>query len=89
MVQMQELFKWINTNFPQSNARLEDFPSTAATLYVDIGTETFALEYAPEEGYGVSRISTAVFGWEGAEHTFENFENARKFLIELLLNRAG
>ncbi len=37
-------------------------------------------------GYGVSRRSTAVYGWEGVEHAFDNFEDAKKYLLNVLAN---
>jgi len=35
-------------------------------------------------GVGISRASTATFGWEGYEYPFDDFEAAKAFLMSLL-----
>jgi hypothetical protein len=83
--QVEQLCEQIKTNFPWSRPRLTSFPSGAAMLDVKIGAETYVLEYLPSLGaFGVSRMSTAVFGWEGFEQSFDDFESAKEFVLSLL-----
>ena len=43
------------------------------------------MEYLPSlNAVGISRSSTATFGWEGFEHPFAGFVEARAFMWELL-----
>ena len=65
--------------------KLTSFPSGAAMLDVKVGAETYVLEYHPNvEGVGISKMSTATYGWEGYEHCFDAFELAKAFLVQLL-----
>ncbi|HZK80852.1 MAG TPA: hypothetical protein VFC46_07290 [Humisphaera sp.] len=75
--------------FPESHPKSTLFPSGAAMLDVTVGNETYVLEYHLDVGLGISRVSTAVFGWEGYEHPVDDFEEARKFLIAALNEKAS
>jgi len=56
-------------------------------LDVKIGAETYVIEYLPSlSAVGVSRVSTSTFGWEGFEHPFDCFEDAKTHLLSLLQN---
>lgn len=60
-------------------------------LDIPVGAETWVLEYLPSlstHGMGVSRMSTATFGWEGWEHPFDDFASAQAFVLALLNGRA-
>jgi hypothetical protein len=86
--QIESFYKRILRDFPDTGAALELFPTGAAMLDVRIGNETYVLEYSSTLGaLGVSRKSTAVYGWEGFEHPFETFEAAEQYLLSLLKNR--
>jgi hypothetical protein len=59
-------------------------------LDVKCGEEVYVLEYLPRiNEIGLSRQSTAVFGWEGFEQTFESFEAARQAALNLLGEPTG
>ncbi len=67
------------------NTKLTKFPSGAFMMYVPIGDEVWVVEYLHSRGWwGVSRQSTAVFGFEGFENSFENLEETERFVINLL-----
>jgi hypothetical protein len=64
-------------------AKLTTFPSGAFTIDVSVGAEVHVVEYLPSLGqkFGVSRMSTAVFGWEGVENAFESFQEVEDYLV--------
>lgn len=85
LTQIHELGEQIKRDYPASNPKFTSFPSGAARLDVRIGSETYVMEYLPSlNAVGVSRMSTATFGWEGFEHSFDNFQSAKDFLASLL-----
>lgn len=83
--EITQLAEQIGRNFPSSEPKLTTFPSGAAMLDVTIGPEIYVMEYLPSVGgIGVSRMSTATFGWEGYENAFDTFEEAKSFLLQML-----
>jgi hypothetical protein len=66
----KEFFEKLQTVLPGGSMQLTDFPSGAFMIDVAIGPETHVVEYLPDLGLGVSRKSTATFGWEGVENAF-------------------
>ena len=82
--EMKTLYHEIQSNFPENQARLELYPGGAAFLEVKIGDETYVMEYHLSAGIGISRMSTAGYGWEGYEHPFDAFRPARECLLALL-----
>jgi hypothetical protein len=84
LTQIEKLSEDLKRDYPWSNPKFTPFPSGAAMLDVTIGPETYVMEYLPSlRAIGVSRMSSATFGWEGFEHSFESFQSAREFLIAL------
>ena len=73
----------IRTRLPKRAAKLTTFPSGAFMIHVSVGAEVHVVEYLPSMGhkFGVSRMSTAVFGWEGVENAFESFEEVEDYLV--------
>jgi len=62
----------IQRRFPSCGPRLVEFPSGAFMIDIDLQGETYVVEYVPRFGtYGLSKMSTATFGWEGYEEDFE------------------
>jgi hypothetical protein len=56
-------------------------------LDVEIGPETYVMEYLPSlRAVGNSRMRTATYGWEGVEHSFDDFESAREYRMSVLQN---
>ena len=85
LTEIQQLGEQVKRDYPSSNPKFTPFPSGAAMLDVEIGPETYVMEYLPSlRAVGISRISTATFGWEGFEHPFNDFESAKAFLLSLL-----
>jgi hypothetical protein len=85
LIEIQQLGEQIKRDYPSSNPKFTPFPSGAAMLDVEIGPETYVMEYLPSlHAVGLSRRSAATFGWEGFEHPFDSFENAKQFLLSLL-----
>jgi hypothetical protein len=82
--EIRALYCQIGREFPRNSTRLEIYPGGAAFLDVKVGTETYVMEYHANVGIGISRISTATYGWEGYEHSFDNFRSAREHLLALL-----
>src|SRR5690349_6517498 len=75
----------IRAAFPLSRPTVTNFPSGAFMIDVQIGDEVHVVEYLPSlAGFGVSRRSTAVFGWEGVEHAFESMADVEAFVVALL-----
>ena len=86
---MRNFCEELRRDFPDVAVRLELFPSGAAMLDVQIGDETWVMEFAPSLGVvGVSRSSTATFGWEGYENIFENVGEAKTFVLSLIRGRS-
>jgi hypothetical protein len=50
---------------------------------VTIAGEVHVVESLAAGGFGVSRMSTAVFGWEGVENAFSTFEEVEVYLARL------
>jgi len=85
--EIQQLGEQIKQEYPSSDPKFTPFPSGAAILDVRIGPETYVMEYLPSRrAVGISRMSTATFGWEGFEHAFQDFQGAKAFLLSLLQN---
>ncbi len=85
MQKLEEFIATLKLDFPASKPELTNFPSGAFMLDITVGPEIFVFEYLPSVGgYGVSRVSTATFGWEGFENVFEDFESAKAFILDLL-----
>ena len=84
-----ELHDEIRAKFPGRILKKQNFPSGSGMLWVDEGGETYVFEFVPNQGFGISRVSTAGIGFEGAEHAFDRFEKAREFLLGLLLKNSG
>ncbi len=82
--QIKELEEVLRREFPESKPELTLFPSGAAMLDIKIGPEIYVLAYYSDVGVGINRVSTATFGWEGYEYPFDNFEDAKTFLLTLL-----
>ena len=76
----------VSAQFPASRPKLTSFPSGAFMIDVVVDTEIYVVEHQPSlGGFGVSRMSTAVFGWEGVEKSFESLDAAEKHIVALLL----
>jgi len=82
--EITQLHEELQRQFPASEPKLKLFPSGAARLDVKIGSEVYVLEYHLDVGVGISRRSTATFGWEGYEKPFDTFDEAKTFLLRLL-----
>jgi hypothetical protein len=83
--QFEQLCEQIKRDYPSSSPKLTSFPSGASMLDVKIGSKAYVMGYFPSIGsYGVSNVDKAIFGWEGFDYPFENFEKAKEFLISLL-----
>ena len=83
--EIQEFSEQIRRDYPSADPKFTPFPSGAARLDVKVGSETYAMEYLPSLlAVGISRMSTATFGWEGFEHPFDTFHEAREFMCDLL-----
>jgi hypothetical protein len=87
--EVTQLAEQIGRSYPSSDPKLTTFPSGAVMLDVKIGPEIYVMEYLPSiGGIGISRMSTATFGWEGFENAFDTFEEAKSFLLHLLSESA-
>jgi hypothetical protein len=86
--ELERLYYELRHRFPSTKPRIDTFPSGAARIYIDCGDDVYVVEFAPKVGrVGVSRMSTAVFGWEGFENTFETAGKAREFVLRLIADR--
>jgi hypothetical protein len=75
----------LTREYPSTEPKLTAFPSGAMMLDIKVGAETYVMEYLPSfNAFGVSRMSTAVFGWEGFENAFDDFGKAKEFVMALL-----
>jgi len=75
----------LSREHPSTEPKITMFPSGAAMLDIKVGPETYVMEYLPSfHAFGVSRMSTAVFGWEGFENSFDDFEKAKELVMTLL-----
>jgi hypothetical protein len=80
----EEHLSRVLARFPRSNPKLTGFSSGEFMIDLEIRGEALVIEYLPSfEKYGVSRVSTAVFGWEGVENTFDTFEEVESYLTEI------
>jgi hypothetical protein len=83
--QFKEFYAELRRDFPNNYSLLTLFPSGSAMLDVKIGAETYVIEFSIQHvEVGVNRMSTATFGWEGYENVFNNFEEAKAFVLSLL-----
>ena len=82
--QFKEFHVELQRDFPNNYSKLTLFPSGSAMLDVGVGAETYVLEFHLDVGIGINRMSTATYGWEGYEEPFDNFEDARAYLLSLL-----
>ena len=73
----------IEAGFPLLRPKTVRFPSEAFMIDVVIEGVIYVIEYLPSIGIGLSRQDTAVFGWEGFEKTFEDFQDAFDYLSTL------
>jgi hypothetical protein len=80
----------IRTRLPDRTAKLTKFPSGAFMIDVSVGSEVHVVEYLRSVGqrFGVSRMSTAVFGWEGVEKAFESLEEVEDYLVAVSVTAA-
>ena len=74
----------LRTLLPHCEPKLTAFPSGAFMIDVPLAGEVHVVESVLNHGFGVSRMSTAVFGWEGVENAFSTFEEVEAYLISLL-----
>ena len=82
---IESFIELLKRDYPRSNPVLETFPSGAAMLNLNVGMITYVMEYLPsQKGFGVSRMDTATFGWEGVEASFDTFDDTAKYLLGLL-----
>jgi hypothetical protein len=83
--EVENLRNYIQSRYPAANPILKIFPSGACILDITIASETYVMEFHTNiVGIGVSRASTATYGWEGYEQTFSHFEEAKRFILKLL-----
>ena len=82
-------FERLRAAFPHCTMKLEEFPSGAFMIDVVVGKETHLVEHSPGQGFGVSRMSPAVFGFEGCENVFARFEEVEACLATLINGRLG
>jgi hypothetical protein len=61
----------LSSEFPGSNPRLKEFPSGSFMIDLVVSGENYVIEYVVGKGYGLSKQSGAVFGWEGVDEEFE------------------
>jgi hypothetical protein len=70
---------------PQTDPKITSFPSGALLLDVNVRGHKYVFEYVPSlKGFGVSRLDSATFGWEGVERQFDDFEGAKNYLMGLV-----
>lgn len=74
----QRFFERLRARLPHHAPKLTTFPTGAFIIDVPIGGEVHVVESLSESGFGVSRQSTAVFGWEGVENAFATFEQVEE-----------
>jgi hypothetical protein len=60
--------------FPQCKPVLLEFPSGAFMIDLVVRDEGYVVEYLVGHGFGLSKLKTAVFGWEGYEESFDTAE---------------
>jgi len=84
--QFEDLFAELQRDFPANASKLTLFPSGSAMLDVEIGAETYVAEFMKSlgDGVGISKLSTATYGWEGCESVFASFDEAKVHLLSLL-----
>ena len=73
-------------DYPEGDPKLELLPSGAVTMNLMVGATEYAIQYLPSFGgcVGIANVDKAVFGWEGYDHPFDDFDGARDFLLSLL-----
>lgn len=75
---------------PRTDPKVTSFPSGALLLDVNVRGRAYVFEYFPSlQGFGVSSLDSAVFGWEGVDVQFNDFESAKSYLIDLLSRPAN
>ncbi len=80
----EEYLSRLSSRFPESNPKLTPFPSGAFMIDLEIQKEALVIEYLPSFGkFGVSKLSTAVFGWEGVENAFDTADEVEAYLGDL------
>lgn len=83
--EIENLSTRIKDKFHSVVTKITLFPSGAVMLDLRLQSETYVLEYRPSiKGIGVSRLSTAGYGWEGYERSFEDLQSAEVFLFQVL-----
>lgn len=72
----------LSKEFPALRMKLDVFPSGGAMLDVFLQQGAYVVEHLPSvgPGFGVSKMETATFGFEGFEHYFEDIAEAEAFL---------
>jgi hypothetical protein len=84
LAEFERLASNLRREHPSSEPKLIVLPSGAAMIDVKVGSEPYVFAYFPgQNGFGISRRNTAVFGWEGVEHEFRTFQEAESYLLQL------
>jgi hypothetical protein len=80
----------VRLRWPSLPVKLDEFPSGAFMLDLELSGETYVVEYLPSFGkYGLSRLSTASYGWEGFEEEFSDVEHLFERLGDLVAGETG
>lgn len=68
----------------------KEFPSGGAMLDVYGPNGTYVLEYYPSvgPGFGISRMDTATYGFEGYENYFEHIADAERFFRDVIAKKS-
>jgi hypothetical protein len=75
---------------PQTDPKVTSFPSGALMLDINVRGRKYVFEYVPSlNGFGVSSVDSATFGWEGVDVQFEDFDSAKSYLLGLVTGSAA
>jgi hypothetical protein len=83
--EVQALVRQIVEIDPGADPKITAFPSGAIMLDFNARGRKYVFEYLPSQGgFGISRLESATFGWEGVDVSFEDFASAKHYLIGLI-----
>ena len=75
----------LRLRFPVINPRLTAFPSGAFMVDINLDGNSYVVEYLPSIGVlGLSRLDTAVFGWEGFDEALSTEIDLQARIEEIL-----
>jgi hypothetical protein len=74
----------IASSLPSLSVKLDEFPSGSFMIDVPIGDEVWVIEYSVRQPcFGLSRMSTAGYGFEGYEEIYDEIETLLERLKRL------